>query len=420
MNTGESGHGPYRTRVVDSLIAERLKIAGAIVLEGPRACGKTRTGLESSNTTYFLDTRQTRALIEISPDLLLQGEPPILLDEWQLDPQLWNEVRRAVDASSTPGQFILTGSSVPNDDVTRHTGAGRFLRIRMRTMSWHEKGVSAGGISLADLADGNTLSPAPAAMDYIGLIDALLTSGFPAQTQFSAKEVRPLLDAYLEEVTHTDVFRIADLRTEPAAIEHLVRSLARNTASEVSYTTLAKDVRTISPSFSPETAANVLSLLERLFVVEAIPAFAPKLRSRARLRTSPKYHLADPALAAAALGATTDNLYRDPETVGFLFESAVVHDLLVYAESMGAKVWHYRNSNGQEIDAVLTFPDGTWAGIEVKLGASQIQAGAQSLVTAASAIDAGRPRFLAVITGTGPTATLKNGVLTFPLAALQA
>lgn len=231
--------------------------------------------------------------------------------------------------------------------------------------------------------------------------------------------MRPLLDAYLNEVTHTDVFRIADLRTEPSAIAQLVRSLARNTATEVSYATLAKDVRSVSPSFSPETAANVVSLLERLFVVEKVPAFAPKLRSKARLRTSPKYHLADPALAAAALDATEQNLYKDPQTTGFLFESAVVHDLLVCMESIGGKVRHYRNSNGQEIDAILTFPDGSWAGVEVKLGASQIQEGAQSLLDAASVIDAGEPRFLAVITGTGPSATLKNGVFTFPLAALR-
>lgn len=419
MNTGKKQRAPYMPRTVDSLIEERLKIAGAIVLEGPRACGKTRTGLESSNTAYFLDTRQTRALIEVAPDLVLQGDPPILLDEWQLDPQLWNEVRRAVDATPDAGQFILTGSSVPNDDITRHTGAGRFVRIRMRTMTWHEKGVSDVRVSLSHLLAGASVDPTGAIMEYPDLIEALLKSGFPAQTEFSGKSVRPLLDAYLSEVTHTDVFRIADLRTEPSAIAQLVKSLARNTATEVSYTTLAKDVRAVSPSFSPETAANVVSLLERLFVVEKVPAFAPKLRSKARLRTSPKYHLADPALAAAALDATEQNLYKDPQTAGFLFESAVVHDLLVCMESIGGKVWHYRNSNGQEIDAILTFPDGSWAGVEVKLGASQIQEGAQSLLDAASVIDAGEPRFLAVITGTGPSATLKNGVFTFPLAALR-
>lgn len=419
MNTGEKARAPYRPRTVDSLIEERLKISGAIVLEGPRACGKTRTGLESSKTAYFLDTRQTRALIEVAPDLVLQGDPPILLDEWQLDPQLWNEVRRAVDASPDPGQFILTGSSVPDDDITRHTGAGRFVRIRMRTMTWHEKGVSDGSVSLPQLSEGGGVESARAVMKYPDLIDALLKSGFPAQTGFSAKSVRPLLDAYLDEVTHTDVFRIADLRTEPSAIQHLVKSLARNTATEVSYATLAKDVRAISPFFSPETAARVVSLLERLFVVEAVPAFTPKLRSKARLRTSPKYHLADPALAAAALDATAQNLYGDPQTVGFLFESAVVHDLMVGMESIGGKVWHYRNSNGQEMDAVLTFPDGSWAGVEVKLGASQIPDGAQSLLDAAEVIDAGEPRFLAVITGTGPSATLKNGVFTFPLAVLR-
>lgn len=420
MNTGKSRVAPYRSRAVDSPVEQRLRVSGAVVLEGPRACGKTRTGLEHSNTAHFLDTREARALMEVASNLFLEGEAPILLDEWQVDPPLWNEVRRAVDVAPEPGQFILTGSSVPADDITRHTGAGRFARIRMRTMTWFEKGVSRGGASLRQISEGSTLDPSHALMDYPQVVAGLLTSGFPAQTGFSPGEVRPLLDAYLDEVTHTDVFRLADLRTEPIVIRQLLRSLARNTASEVSYATLARDVRSVSPAFSQETAANIVSLLERLFVVERIPAFAPKLRSKARLRMSPKFHLADPALAAAALNATEAGLVRDPETVGFLFESAVVHDLLVYAEAMDAKVWHYRNSNGQEIDAVLTFPDGSWAGVEVKLGVSQIQTGADSLRTAAAAIDAGEPRFLAVVTGTGPCATLPDGVLTFPLAALQA
>ncbi|MDO5049112.1 MAG: DUF4143 domain-containing protein [Actinomycetaceae bacterium] len=420
MKSDNSRSREYRPRVIDSSVQELLQISGAVVLEGPRACGKTSTALEHANTAHFLDARETRALAELSPGMLLEGEPPILLDEWQLDPPLWNEVRRSVDVSGAPGRFILTGSSVPSDDATRHTGAGRFVRLRMRTMTWQERGVGHPGVSLRALSEGEPVAPSQIKMEYPQVVNALLTSGFPAQIGFEPKAARRLLDAYLTEITHTDVFRLEQLNTEPRVIEHLIRSLARNTASEVTYETLAKDARVLAPTLSAETVSKIVALLERLFVVERVPAFSARLRSKARLRRSPKFHLMDPAFAAAALRATSEDLAKDPLTAGFLFESAVIHDLLVYAQALGAEVWHYRNSYGQEIDAILTFPDGGWAGVEIKLGASQIASGAKSLRDAAASIDAGEPKFLAVITGTGITADLGDGMVTFPLAALGA
>lgn len=411
---------PYLPRALDRLVVQALASSRALVIEGPRGCGKTMTALRHCESSIFLDTPQAQQLAQIAPEALLEGENPRLLDEWQLNPDLWNMVRRAVDFSPGFGHFILTGSSVPADDITRHTGAGRFTRIRQRTMTWQEKGCSSGAVSLERLLAGESPTTNLSTVSLDSVIEGLLRPGFPGMRELTPEPATFALSSYLQEIAHADIPRIITLRQDPQLILQLLRSLARSVATEVSITTLKKDLDTVFPSSSRQTVATLLDALQRLFVVEAISAWSVRLRSKAQLRQSPKYHLADSALACAALGADSFALRRDLETLGFIFESAVVHDLSVFAETLGGHVRHYRDSYGHEIDAVLEFPGGVWAGVEVKLGGGQIPQGVHSLKKAVEQIapERGKPAFLAVITGTGITGPADEGVVTFPLSAL--
>ncbi|CAM3015561.1 ATP-binding protein [Actinomyces slackii] len=415
------GHD-YLPRAVDGDLQRRLRVAGAVLIEGPRGCGKTMTGLHSAQSYAFLDDEETASLGSVMPSALLEGESPRLLDEWQLAPELWNLVRRAVDRDSRRGRFILTGSSVPADDVTRHTGAGRFLRLRMRTMSWWERGESTGEVSLEGLFEGDRPRPAWDTLDYDEVIDRLLRSGFPALRNLEASDSLLAMSGYLDDIARADLPRLASIRHSPRVVSRLIRSLARRSASEAKVSALAADLEGIAPRIRPETVSSYLELLESLFVVERVGAWAPGLRSRARLRTSTTLHLADPALASAALGADRSALRADVRTAGFLFESAAVHDLLVYASALGGQVHHYRDSNGRELDAVITLPGGRWAAVEVKLGGGQVPAGMASAAQAVAGIDTdleGEPSFILVVTGTGPTLVSDDGVITCPLSALR-
>lgn len=421
MDTAKVLGREYRPRVIDSALQRALAAAGAVVLEGARATGKTTTALHAAASYVFIDDPQAQSLLDVAPRSLLEGDVPRLLDEWQVAPQLWNLVRRAVDATAEPGLFILTGSAVPSDDVTRHTGAGRFLRLRERTMSWWEKLDSpTGAVSLAGLFEGNLpKTDLGAAPDLDTVIDNLLRPGFPAMTALAAAQSADRLRGYIDDVARTDIRRIADIRHEPEVIKQLIAGLARSVASEVTYKTLAADVRVVAPTIDEETVSNYVGLLQRLFVVEAQRPWTPALRSRARVRTSPKFHLVDPALAAAALGAGAQQLRGDLNTLGTLFESAVVHDLTVL--TLGGEVSHYRDSNGKEIDAILTLPDGRWGAVEVKLGGQQVSMGAQSLQAVIAQVDTasiGEPTFRLVVTGTGPILVTDDGTVTAPLTAL--
>ncbi|RAX19638.1 ATP-binding protein [Actinomyces sp. Z5] len=421
MDTAQEVGIAYLPRAVDAAVSKTLESVGAIVLEGPRGCGKTMTGLHHAGSYVLLDTPEAQAAADVDPRILLEGETPRLLDEWQTVPQVWNLARRAVDFSNQPGRFILTGSAVPTADSVRHTGASRFIRIRQRTMTWAEKAgeLTTPGIGLQDLFSGSQPTPSMRTTPLADVVNNVLTPGFPALRTADAQVRTRALNGYLQDTATTDLGRLATLRSEPVLVEQMLVALARSTASEVSQATLRRDIARVLPAPSEATVAKLLELLQRVFVVEAVTPWATALRSKAKLRRSNAYHLADPALAAAALGADAARLTRDLETLGFLFESAVVHDLLVYAEAVGGRVHRYRDSNGHEIDAVITMPDGSWAAVEVKLGGGQVSAGAARLSQAVAQIDAPPPAFRAVITGTGFTATLPDGTLTFPLDALR-
>lgn len=381
------------------------------------------TALNAAASYRFIDDPQVQSALAIAPESVIEGAAPLLLDEWQVAPELWNMVRRAVDASAEPGRFILTGSAVPADDVTRHTGAGRFLRLRQRTMTWWEKGAGGTGqVSVARLFDGERPEADPnAGLHLDAVIDRVLQPGFPAMTELKWDQAAALLRGYLDEVARVDIRRLAEIRHRPDVIKQLIASLARSVASEVTYTTLAADVAAAAPAINEETISRYVGLLRRLFIVEAQEPWAVQLRSRARLRRSRKLHLVDVALAATVLGAGPSQLRADLNTLGMLFESAVIHDLTVFAAALGGEVRHYRDGNGKEIDAVLLLPDGRWGAVEVKLGAGQIPAAIDSLAQVISEIDTsavGEPAFRLVVTGTGPVMRAQDGAITAPLSAL--
>ena len=421
MDTAEGTGTNYLPRAIDPLMTRVLESTGAAILEGPRGCGKTMTGLAHASSYALLDTPEAQTAAEIDPHVLLAGASPRLLDEWQLIPQIWNLARREVDFSAEHGRFILTGSAVPAADPIRHTGATRFIRVRQRTMTWAEKDnrLNDDGVSLRALLDGVRPSSSMSTAPLDEIIRGILRPGFPGLLNAPPDIGARSMESYIKDIATTDLNRLANLRSEPAVIEQLIPSLARSTASDVSQSTLRRDISRTLPAPSEATVAKLLELLERVFILEPIHPWAVSLRSKARLRRSPKYHLADPALAAAALHADAARLGADLETLGFLFESAVIHDLLVYTEALGGHLYHYRDSNGHEIDAVITMPNGTWAAIEVKIGGGQVQRGAQSLASAIAQIDMAPPAFKAVITGTGFKAALPDGTITFPLHELR-
>lgn len=407
---------------MDSELSARLSAVGAVVIEGPKACGKTATARQVAASEVLLDIdANARQAIAVDPSLVLEGPTPRLLDEWQLEPAIWNHIRRTIDDRSEPGQFILTGSAVPADDLTRHTGAGRITRLRMRPMSLFETARSTGAISLADLLEGD-IRPCPdPGLTVADLAREIAVGGWPGLRGLAVADALLAVRDYLEEIARVDIGRVENRRHDPARVLRLLTSLARNVATHAAATTLARDTGGSETSLKDDTVREYLGALERLMVVEDQPAWAPHLRSRRRLRVAPKRHFVDPSLAVAALRATPDRLLGDLRWLGFLFESLVVRDLRVYAQASGALVSQYRDDGGLEVDAIVEAGDGRWMAFEVKLGQSQVDEAAASLTRFAERVDTAGgdgPMVLGVIIASGYGYRREDGVAVIPIGAL--
>jgi len=413
----------YLPRVVDNELARRLKSAGAVVIEGPKACGKTTTGRQFAASEVLLDIDENAKMtLQVDPDLVLDGQVPRLIDEWQIEPKIWNHIWRAVDDRSRPGQFILTGSAVPSDDITRHTGAGRLTRIIMRPMSLFETGNSSGEISLKDLLNGTFSGCKDPGLTTEDMAKLICKGGWPIHLNLDMQTSLQAVRDYLEEIRRIDIKRIDQTKRNPEKVGRLLRSLARNAASTVSAATLASDTGDSDTALHGDTARDYLEVLSRLMIIEDQPAWAPHLRSRSRLRKSPKRHFIDPSLAVAALRAYTERLFSDMHLFGLLFESLVIRDLRVYSQNSDAKVYHYRDAVGLEVDAVIERSDGKWAAFEIKLGTGRIDESAENLLDFEDKIDAakcGKPAVLGIITGLGFGYTRKDGVAVIPIGSLR-
>jgi uncharacterized protein len=414
----------YHPRVVDRELTAHLAALGAVVVEGPKACGKTATAKQVAASEVLLDVDEgARQAIAVDPALVLEGPTPRLIDEWQVEPSIWNHIRRAIDARGTPGQFILTGSAVPRDDIRRHTGAGRITRLRMRPMSLYEKKRSLGRISLADVLDGGEVSAADPGLNVAALAHEIAVGGWPALLDAPAADALVAVRAYLEEIRRSDVQRVDATARDPNKVGRLMMSLARNIATHTPVATLARDAGGSDGPLKDHTVAGYLDALGRLMVVEDQPAWAPHLRSRYVLRRAAKRHFVDPSLAVAALRATPARLLQDLNLLGLLFESLVVRDLRVYAQASDAQVLQYRDSNNLEVDAIVQASDGRWAAFEIKLGAGLVEGAAANLLKFARQVDtdrSGAPARLGVIVGTGSYGYVRDdGIAVIPIGQLR-
>jgi uncharacterized protein len=413
----------YIARITDVEFARKLQAAGAILIRGAKACGKTESARQFANSMLEVDTDpQVPLLIETAPARLLLGNAPRLIDEWQEQPKLWNLVRHEVDNRALPSQFILTGSANPDENTKQHSGAGRFTTLDMHTMTWQELGSSTGKISLRALLEGGKIDIYDEVTDLEFIVEKIIVGGFPALLNKSVLQATDINRAYIDLLADVDMSRVSNVKRDPTKVRNLLRSLARNTATIIESTTLEIDIfQNDSVTISRPTIHDYLDTLERLMIVENQPAWNTHLRSSALLRKAPKRHFTDVALAVAALGATKKSLLADLKFTGFLFESLAVHELRVYAQACDAKVFHYRDSNNLEVDAIVQQYTGEYAAFEIKLGTGQIDAAAANLKKFASLIDTSKtqpPKSLNIITGTGISFTRTDGVNVISLASL--
>lgn len=412
----------YLVRTADRVLDELLGGLGAVLIEGPRGCGKTSTALEHAASSVRMDrSPEMVALADLNPVEVLRGASPRLIDEWQLAPSLWNAIRHEVDDRRQRGQFILSGSATPADDITRHSGAGRFARLRMRPMSLSESQHSSGEVSLSGLAHATTVS-GTSPLTYDALASLAVRGGWPALLGATDRHAAVFSGAYLDDLCRTDVPFAVGVRHDADRLRRLVGSLARNVASEATLAAIARDVSGAGPPVDVKTIAAYMDALRRVFALDELPAWSVALRSRSRLRTQPKLHLCDPSLALAALGVGPARLARDPAYFGQVFESMVVRDLRCLAGAEFGNVYHYRDNTGLEVDAIIEYPSGAWGAAEVKLGSAHLAQAERSLLTLRDErVDADRTgpaAFLAIITGTQYAYTLPSGVHVIPLGTL--
>ncbi len=414
----------YKKRFSDVELRQRLASAGAVLVTGPKACGKTETALQLAKSVARLDTDpQARLAMQVEPSRVLRGDFPRLLDEWQEFPELWSLVRQEVDASKQDGLYILTGSANPDESTRRHSGAGRFSIMRMRPMSLFESGWSSGEVSLGQLFAGAAITSGGISSDLDALAEKILFGGWPGLIGKGIARALDFSRDYAALTAEVDISRVSEKRRDPDKVMRLLQSLARNISTEVSVATLAADVRGSAGGFKEETAADYLDALERLMLVEDLPAWNAHIRSSATLRQMPKRHFVDPSLACGILRLDKSKLLGDLEYFGLLFESLVIRDLRIYAQTRGGRVSHYRDSAGTEVDAIVENEDGAYIAVEIKLGMGAADAAAATLLKFAAKIDTARTpaaRALVVVSGNGFAHRRPDGVFVIPITTLTA
>lgn len=418
----------YKNRIIDNTVDIYLKTFGAVCIEGPKWCGKTWTSAYHSKSEVYLsdpsNNFQNRSLAKLSPSLVLEGDAPRLIDEWQEVPELWDAVRFEVDKDNQKGKFILTGSSTPNQKGVMHSGAGRIARLRMRPMSLYEAGKSSGKVSLEELCSGKMTPVNTGEVDIRDLIDYIIRGGWPNNQEVSIDKAALLPKQYIEAILSDDITRLDGIRRDKHKMELLLRSLARNESTTASNRKLRGDIKDVDEEeIDIDTISVYLDVLNRLFLIDNQPPYSPALRSSVRVKQSEKKHLADPSLSCALLKATPEMLMKDLNTLGFLFEALCERDLRIYASSFEAEVFHYQDYNDNEMDAVISLPDGEWCGIEIKLGANQIDDAAKNLIRIKNdVINDGKkgPKMLCVICGMSSAAYQReDGVFVVPITALK-
>lgn len=422
--------GIYRNRVADKMLRNQLEAAGVVLIQGPKWCGKTTTAEQQAKSILRMDypkmSKEYLTLAENDPELLLAGETPRLVDEWQLAPQLWDTARYTVDRRSAVGQFIFTGSAVPADkSMITHTGTGRFAWLTMRPMSLWESGESNGNASLVDLFAGQMESCIAPNSSLEDIAFTLCRGGWPGSLNLKKTTALRVANNYVKAICESDISRVDNVQRDPDFALRLLRAYSRHQGGQVSVGTLYADLSANKGgSLTENTISLYLSALRKIFVIEDMPAWNPNLRSKTAIRTSDTRYFVDPSIATAALGIGPKDLMYDLNTYGLLFETMAVRDLRVYADALDGRVYHYRDHNGLECDAVVHLHNGSYGLVEIKLGGETlIEEGAYNLKKLANKIDTTKmksPSFMMVLTATGAYAyRRKDGVLVIPIGCLK-
>ncbi len=417
----------YYPRIVDKLLDLQLQASGAVLIEGAKWIGKTYTGrVKASSVLYMQDTDHAVSymkLAETQPSLLLRGETPRLLDEWQEAPVLWDAVRFATDQRGEMGQFILTGSAVPRDSETKHTGTGRIARVLMRPMSLYESKESSGDVSLKSLFDGVETVEGFNRITIEQMAFILCRGGWPAAVkQTNEKVALQTARNYVIQVAEHDIQRVDGTEKNPDRVRLVLRSLARNISTMATIQTIKADIEANDSMVSDKTIANYINALRRIYVVEDIPAWQPSLRSKTAIRTSSKRQFVDPSIGLAALRANPESILKDFNTFGFFFESLCTRDMRVYAAANDGEIYHYRDKSNLESDLIIRLYDGRWAPVEVKLGSKEIEEAAKHLLELKAKIDTtkvGEPSFMMILTGGQFAYRREDGVYVVPIGCLK-
>ena len=420
----------YKRRIIDDKIEMYLKIFGAICIEGPKYCGKTWAGRYHSNSEILLhkttgDASNNVELAKIFPTLILDGPKPRLIDEWQEATNLWDEIRTEVDKTGLKGQYILTGSSTPNREGISHSGAGRFGKIHLRTMSLFESGDSTGVISLEELCNDKIELKLTGEVDLERLARLIIRGGWPGNLDYSSKEASEAIKEYINLIIDDDLYRLDGINRDKHKVKLLLKSLARKESTTVSNMTLKKDINEVdNEEIDIDTLASYLDALDRLFLLDNDEPFSSKIRSSVRVKQSEKRHFADPSMACALLNIKEESkLINDLETFGFMFEALVERDLKIYADSFNAKCYHYQDYQNREVDCIIELEDGEWCAFEIKLGANKIEEAAKNLLDLKKSIekDNGKvPKVLCVVCGLSNAAYKRpDGVYVVPITALK-
>lgn len=420
----------YRERIADHLVDFELECNGALLIQGPKWCGKTTTAEQKAKSVLYMDDPSTidqnLQLATINPKLLLEGDKPRLIDEWQIAPQLWDAIRFMVDHNKGEGQYILTGSAVPADkSKIRHSGAGRFSWLTMRTMSLWESGESTGHVSLKQLFDQNGKIEGINNLSLEDIAKLICRGGWPGALGKKPEVANRICQNYYKAVVDSDISRVDGVNRSSDRARRIMRSLARFQGSQTPITTIRRDIISNETDAIDEgTIYSYIDALKKIFVIEDAPAWNPNLRSKTAIRTSDTRYFVDPSIATTALGASPRDLINDLETMGLFFETLCIRDLRVYSQALGGEVYHYRDSNGLECDAVVHLPNGQYGLVEVKLGGdSLIQEGVKSLTSMERIIDSTRmkaPAFKMILTAVGNYAYQRtDGISIVPIGSLK-
>lgn len=418
----------YLPRIIDKAVKRHLNSFGAVCIEGAKWSGKTWTANNYSKSSIYLrdpsGNFQNKALAELDPKLALEGEPPRLIDEWQEVPEIWDAVRFEVDQRGDKGQFILTGSATPVQKGILHSGAGRISTLRMRPMSLYESKDSKGEVSLEDICNENYKNIVVDKVELTELIKLIVRGGWPGSLNVKEGDYTSIAKQYLKAIINHDLYRLEGINRNTRKMNLLLRALARHESTTVSINTLRKDIIEMEgESIDNDTISTYSTLFERMFLIENQKPFSSNIRSSARIKQSDKRHFVDPSLACALLNASKSILINDLNTLGFLFEALCERDLRIYAESFNAKLFHYQDYDGDEIDAVIELEDGNWVALEIKLGSNRIDDAARSLIRIRDKIltTGGKPpKVLCIVCGLSKAAYLRDdGVYVVPITSLK-